>query len=252
MKKFFLPGFLALMLCLSGCAAGKSAENETVPQMTAHEAATQQTQAAAPSSQPKSGYEDQLALFADCRGMWIRSDPKVYYYYAVTDLDQNGRLELIATACMGEDQTSVTEVWEINEAGTDLTCAAWGGDYASTADLIVNSAKGFCDTASDTYTYIFSDTMEGLGVEKRGCVLKDGTVTETLLCSQRAGKYYNAKGEEITREEYDQMEDAIYAGQGPLTAEFLWQAPFHDEIEVLSREDWYHMLEDSWQAFQLY
>lgn len=211
MKRLLLVLLLALALGMAGCSSGESpVEEETTQTVT-------QTTETAPAAKPDR--EDQLRTLAACRGLWIRSDPQYYYNYAVTDLDQNGRLELVVTVSRDGDQGSVTEVWEVNEAGDGVDpCTE---TLSSTAALAVETAEAFFDAPSDTYTYLFPDAGGG---EKRGFTLKNGV--------------FEAK-------------DELPAGQQTLTAAFLWQAPFHDEIDVLTQEDWYRLLADSWQAFQL-
>ena len=211
MKRMLLVLIFALALGMAGCSSGESpAVVETTQTVT-------QTTETAPAAKPDC--EDQLRTLAACRGLWIRSDPQYYYNYAVTDLDQNGRLELVVTVSRDGDQGSVTEVWEVNEAGDGVDpCTEV---LSSTAALTVETAEVCFDAPSDTYTYLFPDAGGG---EKRGFTLKNGV--------------FEAK-------------DGLSAGEQSLTAAFLWQAPFHDEIDVLTQEDWYRLLADSWQAFQL-
>lgn len=213
MKKMLLVVIFALVLGMAGCSSGESPAVEETTQTVTQ---TTETSAAA-----KPDREDQLQTLAACRGLWIRSDPQYYYNYAVTDLDQNGRLELVVTVSKGMEQGSVTEVWEVNEAGDGVDPCTEA--LSSTAALAVETAEVCFDAPSDTYTYLFPDTVAG-AEEKHSLVLKNGVI---------------------------EAEDELPAGQQTLTAAFLWQAPFHDEIDVLTQEDWYHLLADSWQAFQL-
>lgn len=211
MKRMLLVLIFALALGMAGCSSGESPVVEETTQTVT------QTTETPPAAKPDC--EDQLRTLAACRGLWIRSDPQYYYNYAVTDLDQNGRLELMVTVSKGVEEGSVTEVWEVNQTGDGIDACT--GTPSSAAALAVETAEVYYDAPSDTYTYLFPDAGGG---EKRGFTLKNGV--------------FEAK-------------DGLSAGEQSLTAAFLWQAPFHDEIDVLTQEDWYHLLADSWQAFQL-
>lgn len=67
--------------------------------------------------------EDQLQLIWDNRDKWMFSghiDEGWNIFYAVSDLDANGRLEIIATEAYGESNFSSFSMYEVDEAGTGL------------------------------------------------------------------------------------------------------------------------------------
>ena len=68
-----------------------------------------------PTEGPALRLEDQIALIAANYPLWVKSDPVVPYSFTVTDLDHNGRLEIISSVCMGTGYFSTNEIWEVNE-----------------------------------------------------------------------------------------------------------------------------------------
>ena len=79
--------------------------------------------------------------------------------YAVTDLDHNGCLEVIAASLHADYATNV-KVWELNTDGSafqELKVSVPEGE--SFPDLISDSADTYHDTASDKWVYIFHDKI---------------------------------------------------------------------------------------------
>ncbi len=97
------------------------------------------------------------------------------WYYAVSDLDHNGRLELLATTRTPGDM-SWLKVWEIGPDGKTLTkCTEHSipAPIGSTEETITaegmllnlrsNSTDTYYDKGSNTYYYLFTDVAEGNG-----------------------------------------------------------------------------------------
>jgi len=67
--------------------------------------------------------EDQIQIIWENRDKWMFSghiDEGWNIFYAVSDLDANGRLEIIATEAYGESNFSSFSMYEVDEAGTGL------------------------------------------------------------------------------------------------------------------------------------
>ncbi len=71
----------------------------------------------APKLDPASN-EGQLKTIADSKDVWYNSD--AMHLYAVTDLDENGRLEMIASQVEGSGQFSSNHFYEVSEDFTSL------------------------------------------------------------------------------------------------------------------------------------
>ena len=79
--------------------------------------------------------------------------------YAVTDLNHNGCLEVVAASLHADYATNV-KVWELNAGGTafqELKVSVPEGE--SFPDLISDSADTYHDTAGDKWAYIFHDKI---------------------------------------------------------------------------------------------
>ena len=108
MKKI-ISLFLCFILVFSFAACTQS------PQQPAAEPQEEQP---APSAEPA----DQVKLIAENRDLWLvtEGNEAEETQYAVTDLDENGRLELIATITEGSGQFSATKFWEVSEDHSEL------------------------------------------------------------------------------------------------------------------------------------
>ena len=96
--------YLSILLCLALCASmAACSSGEPTPE----------PEEPAVSGEP----EDQVKLIAENKDLWLVTDVNEadLYQYAVTDLDENGRLELIATITEGSGQFSTTHFYEVSE-----------------------------------------------------------------------------------------------------------------------------------------
>ena len=101
--------------------------------------------------------------------------------YAVTDLNHNGCLEVVAASLHADYATNV-KVWELNAGGTafqELKVSVPEGE--SFPDLISDSADTFHDTAGDKWAYIFHDKImlsdQDVYTVICSVVLKDGELS---------------------------------------------------------------------------
>jgi len=87
--------------------------------------------------------EAQVKLIAENKDLWMITDAETadQAQYAVTDIDENGRLELIATSTEGSGQFSKSRFWEVSEDFTQLQPLEYEyGESHSEPDL------GWCDS----------------------------------------------------------------------------------------------------------
>ncbi len=129
-----IPAILAALIT-GGCARDKS-QSESSPTATSPNAAMdsdrKNTEKAVVPMERESGAEldKQLRLIMDNRSTWDlvnreKEEPNKYYgeenyYYAVTDLDQNGRLEISNLVTLGNSWMSYHTYYEVNEKETAL------------------------------------------------------------------------------------------------------------------------------------
>ena len=201
-------------LLLAGCGASSSSSVS----------AAAETPAPTATPLPIPSQEEQKAIIQANFDLWdMTEEAGDSWSYAITDLDHNGRCEVIASALQGTGLYTVSHFYEITESYDGLALCAYPvteGD--SEPDIGESLVPCYYDVASDTYTYLFSDLLRISPAEHyTGLValsLKDGSVTtETIAsCIENASgetSYHNAAGEEITEEEYLSAAETRFSGQ---------------------------------------
>ena len=136
--------------------------------------------------------------------------------YAVTDLNHNGRLELLAASVQGDGRYTHVSAWEM---GADMnSCAPIQVNVPedeSFPDILTDSADTFYNQASNTWIYMFYDNIIFSGEEAyyAKCAVKladDGLSFQQLAVqhNQAAGgivntAYMDNSGNPITGEQYN-------------------------------------------------
>lgn len=209
--------------------------------------------------------EAQIALLVANRDQWYPVENYyVPYSYAVADLDQNGRLELLITVCMGTGFFSENAAWEVNATGDGIvSCGDIFDTYESQVDLGYAQTDVYYDGAG-IYYYMVSDYIRNgwafNATEKYALSLQDGQLQARHLASYGCENFedgsqsitcYDASGAEISQEEYEQIEATVFAELIPMTASFLWQAEYLEDTDLLDADGWHSLLEESWAGFSL-
>ncbi len=188
----------------------------------------------------KSDIDKQIDIIAANVDMWkiITDYANEICSYAVTDLDGNGRLEVIASNMAGTGFYTYSYFYEVNEQFDGLvkceTDFVEGSSQPDIIDIIGDPVVMYHDAATNTFYYIEDDLLK-VGLEyyryKSALSLKDGRVTVTSLASEvhnyvsETGTitYWSTTGEEITEEYYNSIADAIFAGCEKYKIVFGWQ-----------------------------
>ncbi|MGM9553924.1 MAG: hypothetical protein ACI3V2_06420 [Faecousia sp.] len=282
MKKLLLLLTLAaLILSLAACQGEKQGifpflqekldkeESSTTEPTTTEETTTEAPTTEAPTTEtptelmPEMPYEDQIALLAVNAQQWVKTDPAIPYSFAVTDLDRNGRLEIITSICMGTGIFSENDIWEVNETFDGvIQCESDFDEYYSESDLAFGDMRAF-ERGGDYY-YIVTDYIRNgyayNAEETRSLCLKNGAYSETLLAYrvtevsvdyEETTTYYNADGAVISEAEFETMPEVCFADARPYTATLGWYSFDEDEIEVMDTLAWESVLTESWQSFGL-
>lgn len=180
-------------------------------------------------------YSAQIQIIADNADVWKNTSEYEMYSYTVTDLDGNGRLELIASYMAGTGMYTFSDYYEVNEALDGISLCTYDvmeGD--SQPDIMLDEATRYSDASTGTNYYIIDDVLRnGMSesyVLKDVVVLKDGVVTVDNLgvCANIGDEdgnvvstYQDANGNEITEEEYGELEN-IYKEYKKETVKFNW------------------------------
>lgn len=113
--------------------------------------------------------------------------------YTVTDLDQDGCLEILSANY--DEETAATEIgiWEISPEGEFVSCELPWEEGESQPDVIAKGASVYYDEENNRYYYIFEDvTLAEDGTETTqtaALYLEDGTVSCEILEDEAAAHF---------------------------------------------------------------
>lgn len=185
--------------------------------------------------------EKQLNLIINNKDVWYKDTEFDKYSYAVTDLDQNGRVEIISSICQGTGMYTYTKIYEINENLDGLNlCESNLQEYDSQADIIKNNWKVFYDNTNKKYHYIFDDlTKNGMAEyyeNKRDFCLSNGKIEENYLVRKNTiyqedapiVTYTDLKNNEISEEEYNNFEDEFFVGYEKMMVNIEWLSNYEE------------------------
>lgn len=241
----FTASVIAILIAfLCGCFMttpkdDQSSESSVTP-APKNTSAEQDTSDSAPANQPQTEQPDintQLKLIAENISLWLPV-PDDYAgemsYYAVTDLDQNGRPEIIVSHMGGTGIHTNSRFFEVNEQFDGLSeCLTDFTEGSSQPDIITDSTAMYYDAAENTFYYIEEDMLRLGAAEYHNFTsamsLKNGKLTVTVLKS--TAEYYpdyriiyqNGAGNEITKAEFDKITADAFAGHDKCEAVFGWR-----------------------------
>lgn len=220
-----------------------------------------------------SSMEEQLNVMAKHWDQWLEREDrkKPYLTYAVTDLDRNGRWELIVSSDkQGSGRFTYTDYYQVNAAGDGLEKLATGyqeGD--SQVDVVHNLETAYFDPEKKEYHYITGDfatagaatgyynSIEALSL--RGNELQLTTLgyenREKNAKGKLASKYYktfSGKDTKINKEEFskDLLGDAYYPDCGKLDTHIAW-FQFENSLKKVEEDNLLYYLRRSAKAFTL-
>lgn len=252
-KKFICSVAAAMCaLSLAGCAAvsPKTPTEPSLGEPVLHESETFIVTAV-------SDTDRQLEVIADNMNMWYIPGASERGY-CVTDLDRNGRLEIIASETQGGGRYSTSNIYEVNAILDGLEQAAWEkteGD--SEPDLLnLRSCEVFYD--SEAYYYIVNDYISDVSETVSSFALKDAGVEVTLLAlsDRSGGAFYgeDKSGGEIAEEEFESIADETFSDMSKGKAELSWiqfEPEGVSDINTLSREELLSQLKSSYAGFSV-
>lgn len=262
-KKLIVLSLLFYVVIFAGCKNTNEHKNETdtIPEYIEEITPTQE---ASSSITPQM----QLEIITANKNVWASTMDYAndVYHYAVTDLDQNGRLELIASNQGGTGNYTYTTFYEINETYDGLTLIKRDiqeGD--SEVDIAADSVPAYYDASSKVIYYIFQDFMKdgpaAYYEDKRALSLESGQLKEVLLASKYTeykedgvqNIWKDANQIEITEEEYNTIEDSFFSALEKKTATFHWCQFFQaEELSNLSQEELLDLLTVSYEGFSIH
>ena len=111
MKKCIIFMLISCAFILSACSSSSVSQNQNFPE-TDVSISTDTPQL--DELNPQTDAEKQLAIFAESYGDWSVEEECDWWGYAVTDLDQDGNWEIIASECHGTGHYTTTSIYEID------------------------------------------------------------------------------------------------------------------------------------------
>ncbi len=203
--------------------------------------------------------EKQLKTMTDAEKTWRldyreQEDPNFYqgsgwYWYVVTDLDKNGRWELISAVTNGNGGHFTNECYEISSAGDRLEKREGLSELQ-----LVSEAEVYYDRNENQYHYSFVDSEKGGAAYheiRYQDIVKD---KEKILCSVYASEiqdkeektYYEGEWErKVTKSKFQKLLQQQFSSMEEKQAVFSWFQ--------LDREngDIYQNLKKSCEHFEL-
>ena len=230
-----LPVLLLCCLALCACSAKQAAPTPAPsPTPTAVDIYAS-IPTPAPTQAPMSEAE-QRALIERSRAVWQPDLSNETWFSAITDLDHNGRLEVLTASLQGTGLFTWVKVWEVNANGTGLNpCPDNTREGEAWPDIIKDTITSYRDSVSGRYTYVCEDMMrDGAAHYWTGLdsfCLENGRIELRTLASKdelydnQGGssiRYFNENGTEISMDDYSSMERNSFAGQEQGTLTLSW------------------------------
>ena len=196
--------------------------------------------------------DEQIKLITDNFDMWsLKTEDDMYeqYSYVVTDLDQNGRLEIITSNCQGTGLYTYSKYYEVNENYDGLVEIKRDLEEGSSeADIDVKNVKVYIDKDKNEYHYIFSDLIRNGATEyyenKQDIVLKDGKLSENVLAYKNTiykdevpeVTYQDTELKDITEAEYEKIEEEKFKGLECKNVTLGWITRLDDDLDNVTTE----------------
>ncbi len=181
--------------------------------------------------------QSQLALIADNAALWKQDVEFGLWGYIVTDLDGNGREEIISASLQGTGMYTYISIFEVSEDGSRLEEVKQDRkDSDSAPDIMTDRVKVFRDGDAGRDYYIFTDGIRNGYAEyyenKRAAWLEDGVWKEMPLAYKTVlftdqdhsdESYTDPSGAAIGEEEYLSAEDLFFGNITPEEVCLNWQ-----------------------------
>ena len=153
------------------------------------------------------------------------------WYYAVTDLDHNGRLELLAASVQVSSLFPEVKAWELNADSSALQpCKLELSDGEAFPNILTGSAETRYDKDKDAWFYLVSDfypmSDEEAYVVKSAVVLKSGELDYGSLAYEHVNgsdsSFMDADNNPITAEVFNTIGDQVFSGKQKSSTNFEW------------------------------
>ena len=240
MKRTWILLTVFSLLLLAGCGAAAPAAATTAPVPTVEASAPVQAESTPAPETPVPTFPSeaqQQQFLMDRQETWRFPEGPEPWFYAFTDLDHNGRLEVLVASTQGSGIFTYAECWEVNAAFDGLDhCTA---DYAEEEffawpEIVMEEAPCYYDSASGLYHYVFTDlTRDGAAHHYEtlcSLCLSDGKLGYQPLAGREtqdddSGTHItctDAAGNAISEAEFEAWPAKAFAGMEQSSQPFVW------------------------------
>ncbi len=212
----------------------------------------------------------QLELIVKNTTMWsyLPEEGSTVYSYAITDMDQNGRVEIAASKNYGAANITETKYYEVSENNDALTELEHIYSTDSQADVTFGSAKCYKNNENGQIYYIFTDfnkkNIRESYTSKVAVSLFEGKVTEEVLAVEASIyndsiedyelSYTDGNGNAISESEYSNIEASRFEGYKSMSATFGWKGytyERHNQTIYPTNNELEDILWDSYKLFDV-
>ena len=190
--------------------------------------------------------EEQRRILEDNRSLWTfdQEDYSPDWYYAFTDLDHNGLLEVLAASTQGSGMFTYAHFYEVLPDGSGIKNLYHADEEVEVPDdwpeVVMESIPCYYDSSSDCYYYVCTNTTRDGAAhsisQTAALSLKDGVAEwEYLACmdirmtdsGEEKTSYEDAEGNSITEEDYNSVVEKRFAGMEQSEFKPEWTAVTH-------------------------
>lgn len=278
-KHIFPLSLLLISMILTGCAdSAQNSNSKPSEEATTFAISTTSSAISASSSamQPVDplSVEGQLKTIAEAKDKIVTYDNEdENYHYAITDLDQNGRLELlVSTGMFGSAHFTNNWYYEISKDGSKLKKCKGKAFGNEGHDICDDIDTVYVDPKKHNYYYIVHGITHVSGAENYDSVgflqLKNGTLTDNYLAGgsyivSKKGKlkdsYYkmskngNKSTGKLTKKQYSDIDSLMNEKYGKLEKESVAIQWFSYEqlMSEVSESQFLHKLQKSQENFAI-
>ena len=194
--------------------------------------------------------DSQIELIAQNKDLWKQDIEFGTWGYTITDLDHNGRLEIISASVQGTGFYTYIFAYEVNEEGNGLTelYDPEKSNYDSAPDIMVSTIPVFHDEKENRYYYIFDDMVRSGMAEyyenKRAVSIVDGTWQETPLAYKTTiytdAEHYSisctdANQNPISEAQFSSIAESVFSNLEKDEVQFNWIMTDSESFNALNQ-----------------
>lgn len=204
----------------------------------------------------------QLELFAREKELWVIDSIPPSFYYAVYDLDGDGKLELITSTITGTGVNSENHFYQADLSRHELVeLKQKYYQYEDELDILdINEETAYRDENNIIY-YMAAD-YRGHGAQSYDFLegafyIKDRNIYSIIYRNEEGYQdisdntwditWYDSNGNEITETAWEQISEEFFIGKEKLDYHISWKYIDVEELQTASWRKIYRELESSYQ-----